>query len=238
MPFGMTNVDMPRLVTFLEEHDMVNQIIHADKDSKIDDIIRLGFELKKIPRFKEYMDKTGMWGPLGFSLHERNYNYINSASLPDVDATDTEALSKAEITLRKQVMVLSKMLKDHIPGFENAYLTWTPVCIGVRYTRVIDCEHDMTLEEIVNCKRFDDEVMLYGFHDCAPRIMIKNGGLLRNSLPRIYPQGRGGTAGGRASNHQHLGCSYVDPQYGFLHGSRTGGWDSRSPRRKIGCKPS
>jgi hypothetical protein len=34
----------------------------------------------------------------------------------------------------------------------------------------------MTLDEIVNCKRFDDEVMLYGFHDCAPRIMIKDAG--------------------------------------------------------------
>jgi flavin-dependent dehydrogenase len=30
MPFGMTNVDMPRLVRFLEEHDMVTQLIHAD----------------------------------------------------------------------------------------------------------------------------------------------------------------------------------------------------------------
>jgi 2-polyprenyl-6-methoxyphenol hydroxylase-like FAD-dependent oxidoreductase len=177
MPFGMTNVDMPRLVKFLEEHDMVNQIVHADKyGSKIDDIIRLGFELKKIPLFKEYMDKSGIWGPLGASLHEFNYNYINGTSLPNVDTTDTETLSKAEVILRKQVMTLSKMLREHIPGFEKAYLTWTPVSVGVRYTRVIECEHDMTLDEIVNCKRFDDEVMLYGFHDMAPRIMIKNGG--------------------------------------------------------------
>ena len=176
MPFGMTNVDMPRLVKFLEERDMVNQLIHADKGSKVDDIIRLGFELRKIPLFKEYMDKTGIWGPLGASLHENNYNYINGTSIPNVDATDTETLSRAEITLRKQVMTLSRMLKEHIPGFENAYLSWTPVCVGVRYTRVIECEHDMSLEEIVNCRRFDDEVMLYGFHDCAPRIMIKNGG--------------------------------------------------------------
>jgi 2-polyprenyl-6-methoxyphenol hydroxylase-like FAD-dependent oxidoreductase len=176
MPFGMTNVDMPRLVKFLEENDMVNQLIRADKGGTVDDIIRLGFELKKIPLFKEYMDTTGMWGPLGASLHEYNYNYINGTSIPNIDATDTEALSKAEIALRKQVMTLSKMLKEHIPGFEKAYLTWTPVCAGVRYTRVIECEHDMSLDEIVNCRRFDDEVMLYGFHDCAPRIMINNGG--------------------------------------------------------------
>ena len=176
MPFGMVNVDMPRLVKYLEENDMVNQLIRADKGSETDDIIRLGFELRKIPLFREYMDKTGIWGPLGASLHENNYTYINGTSLPNVDATDIVALSKAEIALRKQVMTLSAMLKEHIPGFEKAYLNWTPVAAGIRYTRVIECGHDMSLEEITGCKRFDDEVMLYGFHDCAPRIMIENGG--------------------------------------------------------------
>jgi 2-polyprenyl-6-methoxyphenol hydroxylase-like FAD-dependent oxidoreductase len=190
MPFGMTNVDMPRLVKFLEEHEMVNQIVRADKDgSRIDDIIRLGFELKKIPLFREYMDKTGIWGPLGASLHEFNYNYINGTSLPNVDTTDTETLSKAEVTLRKQVMTLSKMLREHIPGFEKAYLTWTPVSVGVRYTRVIECGHDMSLDEIVNCARFDDEVMLYGFHDMAPRVMIKNGGYYGIPYRALIPNG-------------------------------------------------
>ena len=188
-PFGMGNVDMPRLLKFLEENNMVNQLVRSDKGSKIDDIVRLGFELKKIPIFKEYMDQFGMWGPLGASLHESNYHYINSASLRSVDATDTVTLSKAEITLRKQVMTLSKMLKEHIPGFEKAFLSWTPVSVGVRYTRVIECEHDMTLDEIVNCQRFDDEVMLYGFHDCAPRIMIKNGGYYGIPYRALLPKG-------------------------------------------------
>jgi 2-polyprenyl-6-methoxyphenol hydroxylase-like FAD-dependent oxidoreductase len=189
MPFGMTNVDMPRLVTFLEEHDMVNQIIHSDKDSKVDDIIRLGFELRKIPLFREYMDKTGIWGPLGISLHENNYNYINGTSIKDIDATDTETLSKAEVTLRKQVMTLSEMLKKHIPGFEHAYLAWTPVCIGIRYTRVIECEHDMSLDEILNAARFDDEVMLYGFHDLAPKVMIRNGAYYGIPYGAFIPKG-------------------------------------------------
>lgn len=175
-PFGMSNVDMPKLVKFLEEHDMVNQIIHADKGDEYDDIIRLGFELKKIPVFKEFMDKNGMWGPLGVSLHPGNYNYINSAALQNVDTTNTLEFSKAEIILRHQATTLGLMLKEHIPGFENAYISWTPDCAGVRYTRAIVCEHDMTNDEIVNCARFEDEVMLYGFHDCAPRVRIKDAG--------------------------------------------------------------
>ena len=189
MPFGMLNVDMPRLLNFLEEHGMVTQLVRGDKGSKVDDIIRLGFELKKIPLFKEFMEPLGIWGPLGASLHEGNYHFINGTSLSSVDATDTETLSKAEVALRKQVMTLSKMLKEHIPGFENAYLSWTPACVGVRYTRVIECEHDMSLDEIVNCRRFDDEVMLYGFHDCAPRIMIKDAGFYGIPYRAFIPKG-------------------------------------------------
>ncbi|MGB8452902.1 MAG: FAD-dependent oxidoreductase [Anaerocolumna sp.] len=188
MPFGMVNVDMPRLVNFLEEKDMVNQLIRADKGSETDNVMRLGFELKKIPLFKEFMDQCGMWGPLGFSMYEGNFTYINSATLRNVDATDTEVMSKASITLRHQVMTFAKMLKEHIPGFEKAYVNWTPVNIGVRYTRVVECEHDMSLEEIVEGKRFDDEVMLYGFHDCAPRIMIKDGGFYGIPYTALLPK--------------------------------------------------
>ena len=175
-PFGMMNVDMGRLVSYLEENGMVNQIVRADKGSKTDNVVRLGFELKKHPAFREFMEKHHMWGPLGFSFHENNYTYINSVNMPAVNATNTLELSKAENALRHQAMELAAMLKKYIPGFENAYVYWTPVCAGVRYTRCIACEHDMTLEEIVGCARFDDEVMLYGFHDSAPRVMIQNAG--------------------------------------------------------------
>lgn len=175
MPFGMSNVDMVRLVRWLEERELITQLVRGDKGSGQDDVIRLGFELKKVPEFTEFMERNGMWGPLGFSLHENEFTYINSASVRNVDATDTRELIKAEKRLRRQVSTLAGMLREHIPGFEKAYVSWTPDGAGVRLTRIVECEHDMTLEEIVNGQRFEDEVFLYGFHDCAPRITIKEG---------------------------------------------------------------
>lgn len=84
-------------------------------------------------------------------------------------------LSDAEIKLRLQVKQLSDMLIRYIPGFEHAYLSWTPEKVGVRLTRIVKCEHVLTLDEIVSGTRFPDEVFLYGFHDCAPRITIRDG---------------------------------------------------------------
>lgn len=172
-PFGMMNVDMKRLVAYLEKEGMITQLIRGPKDGE-DDVIRLGFDLKKDERFRPFMEKSGMWGPLGFSYHDNNFTYINSANKRNVDATDVVACTKAEIELRHQAMELSRMLVKYIPGFEKAYVYWTPIALGVRYTRVIQCEYDLTVDEIVNGTRYEDEVFLYGFHDCAPRIMIKD----------------------------------------------------------------
>lgn len=176
MPFSMNQVDMTRLVKYLKEHGLINQLIEGDKGSDRDHVIRLGFELKRVPQFTEFMEQEGMWGPLGFSMYENSFTYINAANLRNVDVTDSAEYSAAEIKLRHQVMKLAAMLKKYIPGFEQAYVSWTPATIGVRLTRVITCEHDMTLDEIVNGQRFPDEVYLYGFHDCAPRITIRDGG--------------------------------------------------------------
>ena len=185
-PFGMTNVDMDRLVKFLEKNDMVTQLVRAGGNGHV---FRLGFDLKKLPEFHDFMEKNEIWGPLGISLHENNYTYINGVGLGKVDATDTVELSKAEPILRRRAMELAQMLKKHVPGFEHAYVSWTPVAAGIRYTRAVECGHDMTEEEIVGGKRFDDEVMLYGFHDCAPKIMIRNGGYYGIPYRAFLPKG-------------------------------------------------
>ena len=175
MPFGMRNVDMKRLTAYLEEHDLITQLVLGEEQDPDNHAIRVGFDLKRVPEFTQYLTETGIWGPLGFSLHEGEFTYINGTSVRNVDATDTIALSDAEVKLRMQVATLAQMLIDHIPGFENASICRTQDKIGVRLTRIVECEHVLTLDEIVDGTRFDDEVFLYGFHDCAPRITIKDG---------------------------------------------------------------
>lgn len=175
MPFGMQNVDMHRLVDFLEEKGLITQLVFGREQSPDNPAIRLGFNLKKIPEFTEFMEENGIWGPLGFSLHENEFTYINGTCVRSVDTTNAQELSDAEVKLRLQVKTLSEMLVKYIPGFENAYVSWTPNKVGVRLTRIVRCEHVLSLDEIVGGQRFEDEVFLYGFHDSAPRVTIKDG---------------------------------------------------------------
>lgn len=188
MPFGMANVNMNRVAGFLEEHGMIDHIIHADKGSRSDHIVRLGFDLKKIGAFRDYMERYGLWGPLTVSRHENDFSYINCTNIKPLDALNVEAATEAEVALREQVMTMAGLLKRNIPGFENAYLSWTPTHFGVRRTRIVRCEYDLSIDEILNGQRFDDEIALYGFHDCAPRLMIKNGGAYGIPYRALLPQ--------------------------------------------------
>lgn len=175
MPFGMQHVDMKHLIAYLEEKDLITQLVIGEEQNPDNHAIRVGFELKKVPEFTEFMEENGIWGPLGYSLHEGEFTYINGTCIRDVDTTNVEELSAAEVKLRLQVKKLSEMLVKYIPGFENAYLSRTQDKVGVRLTRIVKCEHVLSLDEIVDGTRFEDEVFLYGFHDCAPRITIKDG---------------------------------------------------------------
>lgn len=70
MPFGMSNVDIPKAYKYITEQNIVYSMIHADKDSDYDNIARIGFHLNKLPAFKEFMQSSGLWGPLTLSRHE------------------------------------------------------------------------------------------------------------------------------------------------------------------------
>lgn len=189
MPFGMANVDIRKAVEHLQEKGMITQIVHADKGSTEDNIVRVGFDLKKLEVFRDYMNQFGLWGPLTVSMHENDFSFINCTNIKPLDAIDIEEISRAEMVLRKQVVTMANLLKKNIPGFENAYISWTPIHFGVRRTRIVECEHDITIDEITNATRFDDDVAVYGFHDCAPRIMIKDGGVYGIPYRALLPKG-------------------------------------------------
>ena len=189
LTFGMANIELKKAVKFLDENNMLSQIVYGNKGSTVDNIIRVGFNLNKIESFARFMAKEGMWGPLTASLNENDLTYINCTLVGPVDALDAVEMTRAEISLRKQVTAMVEFLKKNIPGFEAGYLSWTSVQAGVRRTRVVDCEHDITLQEIENAVRFSDEIAIYGFHDCAPKYTVKNGDAFGIPYRALLPKG-------------------------------------------------
>lgn len=83
---------------------------------------------------------------------------VNMTRILNADATNSEALTTAEIEGRRQSKQLFTFLKKYIPGFQNAVYISTGPCIGIRESRKIKGEHVIKAKELIDGKRFDDVI--------------------------------------------------------------------------------
>jgi hypothetical protein len=116
-----------------------------------------------------------LFGPWGVNYHPHEMSYVNSNFMTGVDGTNAEEITRAEVELRASCFKMTKILREHVPGFERCYVSWTPSYLGVRLSRIVACEYELTHEDVLNARRFEDEVALYGYHDLAPAVQIKDG---------------------------------------------------------------
>lgn len=102
-------------------------------------------------------------------LHNGEATYINNSKAPKIDATNVRDYSLAEMTMRSRIMQMAAAMKAEVPGFENSYVNWASIQLGVRASNITTCDYMMTQEDISEARRFDDEIGLYAFHDFAPK---------------------------------------------------------------------
>ena len=79
-----------------------------------------------------------------------------------VNATDPELLAEAEMAGRRQAVEYARFLHDKVPGYEQAALVALSSQIGVRETRRVYGDSRLTREDVLDARRFDDEIGLCG----------------------------------------------------------------------------
>jgi glycine/D-amino acid oxidase-like deaminating enzyme len=80
----------------------------------------------------------------------------------DVDATNPEQLTRAEMEGRRQCREYFRFLRERVPGYERAVLVSTSPAIGVRESRRILGEHVLTADEILAGTQFPDQIAQCG----------------------------------------------------------------------------
>lgn len=84
---------------------------------------------------------------------------VNMTNCLGVNGLDAAALTKAEITCRKQIPVIIDFLKTYVPGFEHCYCIATSSMIGVRETRHIKGLYTITEKDISEAVQFEDWIV-------------------------------------------------------------------------------
>lgn len=88
---------------------------------------------------------------------------FNITRIQMLDGTNVEDLTRAELLGRRQVFQLVQFFRKHLPGFENAILIDTAAQVGVRETRRITGEYELTLQDLIEPTAFPDVIALCGY---------------------------------------------------------------------------
>ena len=189
MTFGLANIEPSKTLEFVRQYEgMLFQLARVERGEGHDDIARLCFQVDKCPAFRDFIrENPGLNRPKMVCVYEKDATYVNVTGVA-VDSLDVRDATRAEIVLRRQIATIVDFFRKNIPGFAGCHVSWTADGICVRKSRIVECEYDLSPEEIENCARFEDEVALFGYHDSTPRILIKNAGFYgipyRALLPR------------------------------------------------------
>ncbi len=89
--------------------------------------------------------------------HEREVS-VNSTRVSGVLGTDVWQLTKAEWESQRQMRQIGEFLRRRVPGFARAYIAQSGTTIGVRETRRIIGDYQLTAEDILTARQFEDGI--------------------------------------------------------------------------------
>jgi hypothetical protein len=173
---GLGNVNVEKYHEFLESHRAVTELAKGRRSGKDGQIVRLnGATVNFPPEFKEEAGKIGL-SMTTTTVHDNYFMFIKLNFKMRTSPTSRDAVAKAELELRRRQARAVELFRKFIPGCENAFIARTSPRLCIRRGRVIACDYDITHEDVIGGRHFEDDVCAYGFHDMAPRFQVRNGG--------------------------------------------------------------
>ncbi|MCL2462272.1 MAG: FAD-dependent oxidoreductase [Defluviitaleaceae bacterium] len=173
---GVGGVNVEKYGQWLVDNDAVWHYCTGVRDGAPGKIVRLdGIFGKACPELGEEAGKIGLTAVIT-TTHDDYFMFVKLNYKMPVSPTDRDAAAKAEIELRARQMKAIGLMRKYIPGCEKAFIARTSPSIAIRRGRCVTCDFDMPLGDILEGRHFEDDVFTYGFHDCAPRLQVKNGG--------------------------------------------------------------
>ena len=172
---GIGNVDIDKYHEFIMAHKAKGQLARGLRSGRPDQIVRAGAEWIDVPGLADGARKIGM-ALITTTVHDNYLMFIKCNLKLPVSPTNRDEVAKAELEIRKRLAQAVELFRQYVPGCEKAFMARTSPKLCIRRGRLIECDYDITLPDVLEGRHFDDEIMVYGFHDSAPRLQVKNGG--------------------------------------------------------------
>ena len=163
--FGCSGVDVPRFREYVRQNsshlgdwDELEETTGKENDlfsPYIEEPFNKAKDAGEIPRDAWI---KGTWSSL---TEAGEATYLNLVVLNGIDPTDVRDLTKAEKQGRQQVLWALDALKKYTPGFEKARLRTFCSSLGIRESRKIIGEYNITEHDVRNEARFEDSIGIF-----------------------------------------------------------------------------
>jgi hypothetical protein len=173
--FGLANASIDDYYTFLKAHNALGQMCRGPRSGEEGKFVRMGAESLEVPGFVEEARKIGM-SMITTTVHDNYLMYIKCNYKVHGSVLNRDDVARAEIEIRKRMGKAGQLLRRYVPGFEKAFIARTSPSLCIRRGRLVTCDYDISHDDVVEGRHFNDDVFVYGFHDNAPQYQIKNGG--------------------------------------------------------------
>ena len=92
-----------------------------------------------------------------------NVTQVRNADGRAIDGTNDAELSTGEIEGRRQALDFFEFLRREAPGFADAYIVDIPPQLGIRETRRIIGQYQLSGADVLSCASFDDTIGVNGW---------------------------------------------------------------------------
>lgn len=158
----MANVDVEKLMAYWREHPEDVNDRNPECDWPLDRTYGFSGFRSIAARAKVHQPDCPVNGVLLFRTTNPGEVILNMNSIKGVDGTNVFDRIKARKQAQRQARLIVEFMRNHVPGFEDAYLSATAAEIGVRETRRFTGEYVLTVEDIVSGRDFADTIALGG----------------------------------------------------------------------------
>ncbi|MCP4753553.1 MAG: FAD-dependent oxidoreductase [Proteobacteria bacterium] len=158
--FGCSGVDVEKFLNYTLSNPSSIADWGDDSGEKEEDefntyLVEPFKKAKAAGEIPEYARIESFWNDFTDAGEIRSLNAIH---MPNIDPTDVRDLTKAEMDGRQWVMWAVAALKKYTPGFEKARLRTMGASLGIRESRKIIGEYNITENDVLNQARFDDSI--------------------------------------------------------------------------------
>ena len=122
---------------------------------------------KVVPKIRRQLNRRGLTaygtGPGGKNSTVQPDEVGVNATRAGGDATHVVELTAAELKTRQMAWEMVEIYRKVIPGWRDAFLSRTPMHVGVRETRQITGDYVITGGDLVAGRKFDDSIAACGY---------------------------------------------------------------------------